>query len=512
MKRKLLTLLNKIPAPAGRYLLDPGQSPPAADLDIIALTDDSREAGPGTIFVATDQGRTYLEAVLRSDCTAVLLRPEDRPPAYTGQPLLIVTENILAIQGALADALYDSPSQALVLFGVTGTNGKTTVTRMLFEIWQGLGYSAGCIGTVGVEWVDANGVRHNRKTGYTTPRVPQLNALLAEMRDAGVNRVALEVSSEALALGRLEGLTFAHAIFTNLTPDHLDYHGDMEAYYLAKRRLFEMTLASGGTMTVAVDNDAGRRLVSEMRALDASAKIEAVPAPFVERLPAPTAFNRMNASLAITAGVAAGETERALKLLARHAPVPGRFERVDPPSVPSGSSERSDVYGIVDYAHTPDALDNALREARGLGLRYLVCVFGCGGDRDRSKRAPMGEIAGRLADTVIVCDDNPRTEDPASIRAEILAGARRSSYQSTRTGGAPEEERILEIGDRREAIRRSVEMILASAERPAAVLVAGKGHEDYQIFGRQRVDFSDRRELEDAFAACAASGSPGGMP
>lgn len=364
-----------------------------------------------------------------------------------------------------------------------------------------------------MEWNDANGSPHDRKTGYTTPRSPQLHGLLAEMRDAGVTHVALEVSSEALALGRLEGLTFAHAIFTNLTPDHLDYHGDMEAYYLAKRRLFEMTLASAGAMTVAVDGEPGKRLVRELRGMDTTAKIQAVSAPFVERLPAPTSFNRMNASLAITAGVTAEERERALELLADHAPVPGRFERVDPPITAGGAigdDARAQVFGIVDYAHTPDALENVLREARGLGLLYLVCVFGCGGDRDRTKRAPMGEIAGRLADTVIVCDDNPRTEDPPSIRAEILAGVRKSSYnlsdeddvrKSSYNSDRAPGERVLEIGDRRAAIRRGVELLIAAAERPAAVLVAGKGHEDYQIFADRRIEFSDRRELEEAFAA-----------
>lgn len=530
-----------------------------ANSNILALNDDSRALNANTIFVATEQARPYLAGVLRAASKrqpAAILLPESlmsrgadlyapnaqgsaaanlqeliAEQANAGEahgPRLIFTDDLFSAQGRMASALHDHPSDDLHLVGVTGTNGKTSVTRMLDAIWQGLGIPSATIGTLGVEWRDAAGQSHSLRTGYTTPRAPQLQALLARLRDDGVRGVALEVSSEALALGRLAGTRFSQAAFTNLSVDHLDYHGTLENYYLAKRELFEMTARQGGRFVIALADETGQRLVREfqpggecadfMRPVgdaDPDERMEAVVAPEITDLPAPTVFNQWNASLA--ARLAANSLRalnqsaapaRIAALLREHPPIPGRFVRI----VPRDSIGDNRLQGVVDYAHTPDALENVLREARALDCHWLVCVVGCGGDRDASKRSAMGAIAARLADCVIVCDDNPRTEDPASIRSEIVRGAQAALGEmvagSESSASSPSSLTVLEsIGDRRAAIRRAVALAVeALAQRPipagrqAIVLVAGKGHEELQIFADRRAPFSDTDELRAAFA------------
>ncbi|MEQ9363813.1 MAG: UDP-N-acetylmuramoyl-L-alanyl-D-glutamate--2,6-diaminopimelate ligase [Leptospirales bacterium] len=485
---------------------------PGADPEIQRITDDSRGVDGVTLFAATPQALPYLSRLLAGDrpIAAVLAPAESRhqPPLESvlrsNRPTpILFSEDVPATLGRLASALYAHPSRELRVVGVTGTNGKTTVTRMLYQIWRGLGEPAGVIGTLGALWhgADASDAAREVQTGYTTPRAPQLQELLRRMFDDGVRNVALEVSSEALALGRLAGTRFAAAGFTNLSVDHLDFHGDLESYYQAKRLLFALTAADGGDLVIATANEHGARLAAEFARHPGRRVLEA---PFIDRLPAPTRFNQWNASLACllaealptggarTADRPPAQRAKILELLAGHAGIPGRFFRVS-----AGPGDDAKLYGIVDYAHTPDALENLLGETRSLGARTVVCVFGCGGDRDRGKRPLMGAIAARLADLTIVCDDNPRSENPEAIRAEILRGARASADDPV--SPSTFNDSIFEIGDRRQAIRKGV-ALAADGQSPAVVVVAGKGHESYQIFADGRIDFSDVAELEAAFA------------
>lgn len=514
---KLSDLIRTADLPDGLVLSVSSAAPPnaSADPEIARITDDSRALDAATLFGITDQARPYLAKILTAwldrdasppTCAAILLSSECRrdpelarllAQAIEQIPVILETDDVKLAQGLLSAALYRHPAREIQLVGVTGTNGKTTVTRMLFEVWRGLGQAAGVIGTLGALWectaADGQVVRREIKTGYTTPRAPQLHELLRRMADDGVRLVALEVSSEALSLGRLAGTRFAAAAFTNLTVDHLDFHGDIESYYQAKRLLFTMTAESGGSIIVCAADLYGRRLAAEFA--QPPARCEVLDAPFITRLPAPTRFNQWNASLAARLAVHIHATanlptpDRIAALLEHHADIPGRFVRV--PADPD--DDTGALYGIVDYAHTPDALENVLRETRALGVACIVCVFGCGGNRDRSKRSLMGAIAGRLADVVVVCDDNPRQEDPAAIRAEILRGVRETKSSTNET--------IFEIGDRRAAIQGAVELAHEIAARPAVVVVAGKGHEEEQIFATTRIPFSDAGELRAAFDA-----------
>lgn len=532
------------------------------DPELARISDDSRNVDATSLFVATPQGLPHLQRLLAGDCAigALLLpravledaeflaalrarqsREANADPAQSGPspdapealpPVLLCAEDAALAMGALASGLYHHPSRELQIVGVTGTNGKTTVTRMLYQIWRGLGLPAGAIGTLGAVWEcderapaakhrdnaagesvaadfasGAAPLRREIQTGYTTPRSPQLQELLRRMADDGVRVVALEVSSEALALGRLAGTRFAAAGFTNLSVDHLDFHGDLENYYQAKRRLFTMTAEAHGMLCIAAATEAGERLAREFEGYE---RRQVLAAPFIDRLPAPTRFNQWNASLACLlaeatlpseAGGLSPAREKIAEILAQHAGIPGRFYRID--STANDIAGGSDLYGIVDYAHTPDALQNLLAETRALGAHTIVCVFGCGGDRDRGKRPLMGAIAARLADQLIVCDDNPRSEDPSAIRAEILAAAREIAFDPSTSSSSGEQPRIQEIGDRRAAIRDAVDRARRSP-RPAVVVVAGKGHEEYQIFADRRVDFSDAQELSDAFTAAQA--------
>lgn len=331
-------------------------------------------------------------------------------------------------------------------------------------------------------------------TGYTTPRAPQLHELLHRMRSDGVLRVALEVSSEGIELGRVEGCRFSAAVFTNLTQDHLDFHGDMESYYLSKQRLFTKTGADGGRMIVSQDDSYGKRLAAYIdehfpgRLESVLEPISAVPSVSVR-------FQRMNAALAVQAAFESDrDRERALKSLEDLPEIPGRFNLIFPGE---DKGEEHSIFGVVDYAHSPAALENLLREVRSLSVEFLICVFGCGGDRDRTKRFPMGEIAARYSDAIILTDDNPRNENPPEIRKEIARGIRSEIAKEVKENGRKIE--FLEIGERRGAIEAAVELAIKQNLHPAAVVVAGKGHEEYQITGSQRIEFSDKKELKAAF-------------
>lgn len=475
---------------------EPGASAPESALnrEILRITDDSRAVDDHTLFTLTFAGRAFAGDALDRGAKVLLCESATVDAALAddvrahGAALWPVAD-LSGVQGRLAAALHGFPARKLKLIAITGTNGKTTVTRMVYHLLQSLGLKAGVIGTLGAEYTGDTGFVQ-RKTGYTTPRAPELHALLAEMGAAGVSAVALEASSEALALGRLHGVDFAAAGFTNLSIDHLDFHGDMESYYQAKKVLFEFCRLQGAPAVVALADEWGTRLAREERA--AGAQIISIATPFVQDLPAPTQFNRWNASVAVAvteAALALGETRRAelLRALATLPETPGRFERVQP-----ASGADPELWGLVDYAHSPDALENLLKETRALGAREIIVVFGCGGNRDRGKRPRMGRIAALLADIVFVCDDNPRKEDPAAIRAEILAGV------DDRRGDAAGHERVIELGDRRAAIFAAVARAKSAAKKPVAVVVAGKGHETGQILADRTLPFSDRDTLREA--------------
>jgi UDP-N-acetylmuramoyl-L-alanyl-D-glutamate--2,6-diaminopimelate ligase len=388
----------------------------------------------------------------------------------------------------LAAAFYGNPSDDMQVVGITGTNGKTTTAYLIASIFDAAGIRCGLLGTVGYR------IGHEiREATRTTPEAPEVQRLLREMVDRGCGACAMEVSSHALTLRRVDGMRFAAAVFTNLTRDHLDFHAGMDAYFQAKRRLFEM-LPNDAFSIINLDDPRGASLADSAPrpvtyAINRPADI--VPGPlsfalegltFDVRTPRgtvhvrsslvgrPNVYNILAAVAAATAlGLSFGAIEKGVAALRG---VPGRFEVV--------SLAKDGVTVVVDYAHTDDALRNLLETARPLASGRLITVFGCGGDRDRTKRPLMGAVAGRLSDLIVVTSDNPRSEDPGRIMEEI----RRGITPDTRRDTA---QRILSIADRRDAISKAIELA-----RPGdLVLIAGKGHEKYQVVGNQVLPFDD---------------------
>ena len=461
----------------------------AADPEILRVSHDSRSVRPGDLFFAIRGGKVdgieHVPEALARGAAAVV---SDRAaPAGVGVPWVTVERPRLAL--ALAAArLARNPAEKLVLAGVTGTNGKTTTTRLLSALLGRRFGAAGFIGTIGYRTG-----RREIEASRTTPDATVIQGLLAEMVDQGVKAAALEVSSHALALDRVAGCRFDAAVFTNLTREHLDFHRDMEDYYSAKAMLFGMR-KPGAKAVVNVDDSYGARLASEIappvwrissRGAAADVRAEAIrcdlggvsfdvvrpdrPALRIES-PLLGRFNVDNLLAAAAGGLSLGlSDEEVADGSARVRTVPGRLERVE-------AGQPFPI--VVDYAHTPDALERLLLAVRELTDLKIVLVFGAGGDRDRGKRFPMGEIAGRLADIPIVTSDNPRSEDPAAILAEVGAGLAAS--------GAT---KALRIADRREAIRAAIDL----ANSGTIVVIAGKGHETTQVIGEQELPFDDRR-------------------
>jgi UDP-N-acetylmuramoyl-L-alanyl-D-glutamate--2,6-diaminopimelate ligase len=478
---------------------------PDGDPEIARVTCDSREVVAGTLFcalagVAHDGHDFAAEAARRGAVAVVAERPVACPPAT----LLLAPSSRRAMAIAAAN-LHGRPGDALALAGVTGTNGKTTVAYLVEACARAAAVPVGVLGTVTHRWPGAE-----RPASHTTPESTEIQALLAEMRGAGARLAVLEVSSHALAQERIAGMRFRAAAFTNLTRDHLDYHGDMERYFAAKRRLFSEHLAPDGVAVVNVRDAFGARLADQLgpgrrvwryggRAGDAlraegvssglaglSATFETPAGAFALSSPLVGAHNLENllcaAGMALALDLPADAVARGLSSCRG---APGRLERV--------SARGISVF--VDYAHTDDALARALAALRALSPRRLVCVFGCGGDRDRGKRPLMGEAAARDADLVVVTSDNPRTEPPEAIIGEIVpgverAGMRRLSAEALRRG----ERGFAVEPDRRAAIALAV----AVAREGDAILLAGKGHEDYQLVGKERLPFSDRDEARKA--------------
>jgi UDP-N-acetylmuramoyl-L-alanyl-D-glutamate--2,6-diaminopimelate ligase len=448
---------------------------------------DTRAVAPGALFCclrgSRADGHDLAPAALTAGAAALLVDhalPLDAPQLVVG--------DVRAALGPVAAAFWDHPSRHLTVAGVTGTAGKTTVTHLLAAVLSAAGRPCGVIGTL-------SGAR-------TTPEATELQALLAEHRRRGDAAVAIEVSSHGLDQGRVAATRFAVAVFTNLSPEHLDYHGTMEAYFAAKSRLF--TPAFTPVAVVCRDDPWGRRLLGGLEAAGRPAAVAygLADAADVRLTPAGASFrwrgqavelallgrfNVVNAVGAATAAAALGVDEATIAHgLAAAPPVPGRFEAVD-------AGQPFTV--VVDYSHKPDALDQALRSARELVAPggALAVVFGCGGDRDRAKRPVMGEVAARLADRVVVTSDNPRSEDPLAIIAEIRAGI-------------PGDARGVDVEPDR---RRAIEGALAAAGTGDVVLVAGKGHETTQVVGDRALPFDDREVARAALGPTAATkGTP----
>jgi UDP-N-acetylmuramoyl-L-alanyl-D-glutamate--2,6-diaminopimelate ligase len=473
---------------------------PAPDLvDVTGLAYDSRRVREGTLFFCVPgyerDGHDFAEAAVAAGAVALVVER----PLGLGVPEIVV-ESSRATMGPLAARFYGEPTDELRVVGMTGTNGKTTTAHLVRAMLEAGGERCGLLGTI--ESVIA-GAR--RPAIRTTPEAIDLQADFRAMLDGGERFCAMEVSSHALALGRTDGVRFAAAIFTNLTQDHLDFHDTMEDYFQAKRLLFlPLTATRPGIAVVNVDDPYGRRLAAELDevitfAIDSDADYRAhdvrieltgsrfeVSTPAGLRrisLPMPGRFNVSNALAALAASDALGiELDTLVPALERGVRVPGRVEPVD---------EGQAFAVLVDYAHTPDSLRNVLSTAREVGRGRVICVFGAGGDRDRGKRPLMGEIGARLADVLLVTSDNPRSEDPEAIIAEIMAGA----SAAARPTGAPA---VATEVDRRAAIERAI----ALAERGDVLVIAGKGHEQGQeLAGGVKAPFDDVTVAREALGA-----------
>jgi UDP-N-acetylmuramoyl-L-alanyl-D-glutamate--2,6-diaminopimelate ligase len=459
---------------------------------------DSRRVEPGNVFVALKgqhrNGDAFVRDALARGAAAIV--SEQPAPADVRVPWAMVSD-ARAVLAQLAATFYRNPSSELQLIGITGTNGKTTTAYLIASIFEAAGVACGLLGTVAYR-VGDQVVEATR----TTPEAPELQRLLRDMVNSGCGACAMEVSSHALSLARADCLTFAAGVFTNLTRDHLDFHADMEAYYKAKRRLFEM-LPRDAPSLINLDDPRGTSLVEVGHrpvtyAINRSADITPGPLSFSlegldfdVRTPRgtlhansklvgrPNVYNILAAVSAATAlDVPFDAIERGVRTLEG---VPGRFQLVSDP--------KDEVTVVVDYAHTDDALRNLLETARPLARGRLITVFGCGGDRDRPKRPLMGAVAGRLSDLIVITSDNPRSEDPARIIEEVQRGI----TPDTRRDSA---QRILAIVDRLEAIAKAIEL----ARADDLVLIAGKGHEKYQVIGDRVLPFDDVSVAREALA------------
>jgi len=507
-----MTLGNLIvPLAGARVIGDAGRA-------VRAVRSDSRAIEPGDVYVAVRgiraDGHAFVAAAIERGAAAVVVER----PLEVAVPQVIVPDGAAAL-GVLVGRVLGDPAQAMTLVGITGTNGKTTTTYLVESILAAAGARPGVIGTVEYRWRGPDGQRITREAPFTTPTPQVLHETFAAMRDAGTTHVVMEVSSAALAMERLAGTHFAVAAFSNLTQDHLDVHGSMAAYRDAKRRLFAEHLASapagsrdlhalpaqpepgspgaiaGGIAVVNVDDPEGDGMAAaahggvlrvsaagsaaDIRVIEQHSTVRGITARIatprgelaVSAPPLIGHYNVANLALAVGIAEALGLPHAAIaRGLAELPGVPGRVERV---------LNAADLDIFVDYAHTPDALHNVLSALRPLTRRRLICVFGCGGDRDPTKRPRMGAEVAALADLAVVTSDNPRTEDPRAIIDQILAGVPRPF--------------VVDV-DRGRAIRAAI-----SAAVPGdVVVIAGKGHEDYQIIGTTKHHFDDREQAAAA--------------
>lgn len=465
--------------------------------DITGLTIDSRDVKPGWLFVAMRGTRTdghkHLDMAATNGAAAILINEDYHGDLPSGLPVVrsVNPRHTLAM---LASFFYGNPSDKLQMIGVTGTNGKTTVTYMIQSLLATMGFSCGVIGTVGAHFNN-----QHFPTGATTPESPELQAFLAKMVEADIHAAALEVSSHALEWRRVDGMRFDVAIFTNLTQDHLDFHGTMDRYLAAKSTLFRMPGKVDAPAVAILNNDDPasehfRPMIPDYRTIrtyglendsDFTARnIELLPdvnnftlicpdGEYPTTLPIPGKHNILNGLASVAALAALGyKTSDIADAMKKLAVVPGRMEKI---------SQNQPYQVLVDYAHTPDALVNLLEAVKPITEGRIITVFGCGGDRDTSKRPIMGEAVSTRSDLTIVTSDNPRTEDPSAIINDIIPGIESGS-----------EYRV--IPDRRTAIQMAIRV----AKAGDTVVIAGKGHEDYQIIGTEVLHFDDREEVRNA--------------
>ncbi|MEU5944698.1 UDP-N-acetylmuramoyl-L-alanyl-D-glutamate--2,6-diaminopimelate ligase [Micromonospora sp. NPDC047465] len=480
---------------AARLAVDPPEG--VAELVVTGVTHASQEVRPGDLYAALPgarrHGAEFAAGAAAAGAVAVLTDPAGAPAAAeAGLPALVVADP-RAVLGALASAVYGDPTDQLTVIGVTGTAGKTSTAYLVESGLRAAGHTTGLIGTVETRLGDlvVDSVR-------TTPEATDLHAMLAAARERGVTAVVMEVSSHALAMGRVGGVRFTVGGYTNFGSDHLDFHADSADYFAAKAQLFDgrcavevlnqddpalKPLYKPATVTYSAAGDPTATWWADEVGGEGYAQRFTVHGPDGLTLPAgvalPGRHNVANALLAIAVLVAAGvDAKTAAAGVAACGGVPGRLELVAAPGP---------VRGVVDYAHKADAIVAALAALREFGAGRLICVIGAGGDRDRGKRPVMGAAAAEGADVVLVTDDNPRTEDPAAIRAEVLAGARRAGTAA----------RVEEVPDRRAAIDAAVRL----AEPGDVIAVLGKGHERGQEIGGEVHPFDDRTELADALRA-----------
>jgi UDP-N-acetylmuramoyl-L-alanyl-D-glutamate--2,6-diaminopimelate ligase len=489
-----------VPADAAGPLARHAGAAEGATLDVpcTAVTPDSRRVVPGAIFVALKglrvDGSAFAAQAIDAGAAAVVA--EQPPSAPVRVPWIVVTDARVAL-ARLAAEHFGHPSRQMKVVGITGTNGKTTTSYLVSAIFEAAGVRCGLMGTVayriGDRSVDAT---------RTTPEAPDVQALMREMVAAGCGACAMEVSSHALALHRVDGIHFAAGVFTNLTRDHLDFHADMEDYFAAKRRLFEM-LPPGAPSIVNVDDPRAAALIEAASApvtYGIGKPADVTPGPLTYTLSGlrfdirtpqgavrvssrlvgkPNVYNILAAvATTMALGVPLDAIARGLEQLPG---VPGRFELVSGPG--------DDITVVVDYAHTDDALRNLLETARPMATRRLITVFGAGGDRDRTKRPLMGMVAARLSDVVVITSDNPRSEDPARIIEEVKRGAEPEMRQRRAE--------VLTIAERRAAIVEAIRRAAAGD----VVLIAGKGHEKYQEIAGRTLPFDDVAVAREALEA-----------
>src|SRR6184192_1901189 len=472
------------------------------DRAVESIAYDSRRVQRNGLFVALrgekSDGHDFIGAAIEKGATVIVAERAENPAVAGRRATRVLVENTRTVLADVSERFFNYPARKLKLAGVTGTNGKTTTTFLIKHICEKAGTRCGLLGTVRYEIGE-----RVLPAARTTPESLDLQELLAQIRDAGCRAAAMEVSSHALAQERTRGLEFDVAMFTNLTQDHLDYHGTMKNYFEAKTKLFEQLAQQQKkkkpVAVINIDDRYGQQLLQRidkkvsvvtfgmgasadfrasnyrMEFAGTSYQLDARGKSYLVRVPLIGRFNVANSLLALAAATALGVGLReAVLSLAKSPQVPGRLEIVP-------AKRQFQVF--VDYAHTPDALGNVLKTLRELEPRRLVVVFGCGGDRDRQKRPLMGEMVDQHADYAIITSDNPRKEDPGSIIAEIEKGYRSTHYEK--------------IVDRMAAISRAI----ALARPRDIVLIAGKGHENYQVFADHTVPFDDiqvaRRAIED---------------
>ena len=468
-------------------LMDTSGCPPVS---VTGVALDSRLVVPGDLFVGVKgtqtDGAQYIAQAIENGAVAILLEQELASADYA-VPVIALPE-LSEYVSDIAGVFYGQPSQQMPVTAITGTNGKTTCSQLLAQLFELLGESSGFIGTLGYG-LSGNGL-NTKDTGLTTPDAVSVQRILAELKDAGAKRIAMEVSSHSLVQRRIAGLQIDTAVFTNLTRDHLDYHGNLNSYAAAKARLFAMTGLKNAVINI--DDNVGRLILVNLDPLvngisysveNHSADIHcdriSISASGIDaEVVTPWGRGRLNSSLlgkfnlanllAVigAAGMQGFALDKILQAAVSLTAVTGRMELVDTNARPAV---------VIDYAHTPDALEKALQALRNHCQGELWVVFGCGGDRDIGKRAEMGKVADHRADNIVVTSDNPRTESPEKIIDQVLLGITRD---------------VSVVVDRRDAIRTAIK----DAQPNDVILIAGKGHEDYQILGAQRLPFSDQAE------------------